>query len=179
MSKNVVVISTSLRSGSNSESLADAFMEGAKAAGHRVEKITLKDKSIAFCRGCLACQKTRRCVICDDAVWIAEKMRCADVIAFATPIYYYEMSGQMKTLLDRANPLFASDCSFGDVYMLTTAADCGASVSERAVEGLRGWIDCFENAALAGTVSAGGLEAPGDVAGHQALREAFDMGKAV
>jgi len=60
---------------------------------------------LKFCVGCLACQETRRCVLQDDAVWIAEKVRNADTLVFVTPIYYYEMSGQFKTLLDRLNPL--------------------------------------------------------------------------
>ena len=46
-----------------------------------------------FCRGCLACQKIGKCVIADDSQAIVAKMHDADVIAFATPIYYYEMSG--------------------------------------------------------------------------------------
>ena len=50
-------------------------------------------------------------------------MHDADVIAFATPIYYYEMCGQLKTLLDRANPLYPSDYRFRDIYMLTSAAE--------------------------------------------------------
>ena len=59
---------------------------------------------------------THACVIRDDAAAIAEQMRQADMIAFASPIYYYEMSGQMKTLLDRANPLYSSDYAFRDIY---------------------------------------------------------------
>lgn len=57
MSKKVLVISTSLRNNSNSEALADAFVKGAKEAGHRVEKVSLREKSIGFCKGCLACLK--------------------------------------------------------------------------------------------------------------------------
>ena len=143
MAKHVLVISTSLRPGSNSEALAYAFLAGAQAAGNTVEKVTLRGKTIAFCRGCLACQSAGRCVIPDDAIEIAEKMRMADVIAFATPVYYYEMSGQMKTLLDRANSLFASDYAFREIYLLTAAADDGADVPARSVGGLTGWIDCF------------------------------------
>lgn len=56
MSKKIVVISTSLRANSNSEALAKEFVKGAEAAGNEVEYISLKDKSIAFCIGCLACQ---------------------------------------------------------------------------------------------------------------------------
>ena len=179
MPKNVLIISTSLRSRSNSETLADSFLAGAKDAGNHVEKIMLKGKKLAFCKGCLACQRTRKCVIQDDAVEIAEKMRHADVIAFATPIYYYEMSGQMKTLLDRANPLFASNYAFRDIYMLTTAAEDEATVPEKAVNGLQGWIDCFEKTALAGTVFAGGVGDAGEIEGHPALQKAYNMGKSI
>ena len=106
MARHVLILSASLRAGSNSEALANAFADGARAAGHTVELVSLRGKNIAFCRGCLACQTLGRCVIDDDAVAITEKMQHADVIVFATPIYYYEMSGQLKTLLDRANALF-------------------------------------------------------------------------
>lgn len=179
MNKNILVISTSLRNHSNSEALADAFIDGAKAAGNSVEKISLRGKSIAFCKGCLACQKTRQCVIHDDAIDIAERMKNADVIAFATPIYYYEMSGQMKTLLDRANSLFASNYAFREIYMLTTAAEDGNHVPQRAISGLQGWIDCFEKATLFGSVFAGGVNSEGEISGHLALKEAYDMGMSV
>ena len=66
MSKKVIVLSTSLRSSSNSELLAKSFVEGAKESGNEVEFITLKNKDIHFCIGCLACQKTGHCVIKDD-----------------------------------------------------------------------------------------------------------------
>ena len=87
MSKKILVISTSLRSKSNSEALADAFIKGAREGGNSVEKITLQDKRIAFCKGCLACQKRQKCVIDDDAVEIVQKMHDAETIVFATPLY--------------------------------------------------------------------------------------------
>ena len=88
MSK-VLVISTSLRAGSNSDILAGSLIAGAKDAGHEVEQISLKGKEVKFCVGCLVCQKTQQCVLNDDAVWIAEKVKNADTLVFATPIYYY------------------------------------------------------------------------------------------
>ena len=105
MHKKVLIISTSPRRGGNSDSLADAFAQGAREAGHAVEQISLSDKTIGFCKGCLVCQKTQRCVIRDDADSIAQNMLTADVLVFSTPIYYYGMCGQMKTMLDRSNPL--------------------------------------------------------------------------
>lgn len=175
--KNVLIISSSLRKGSNSEALAAEFARGAADAGNKVQLISLRDKDIRFCRGCLACQKTQKCVISDDAPAIVANMHDADVIAFASPIYYYEMSGQLKTLLDRANPLYPSDYRFRDIYMLTSAAEDEPSTPERAVSGLTGWIDCFAKACLAGTVFAGGVNDPGEVKGHPALAEAYTAGK--
>ncbi|MFG6354587.1 MAG: flavodoxin family protein [Alistipes sp.] len=177
--KTVLVISSSLRANSNSEALADAFARGAADAGNRVEKVTLKEKDIRFCKGCLACPRTQRCAIADDAPAIVERMREADAIAFSTPIYYYEMSGQLKTLLDRANPLYSSDYRFRDIYMLTSAAENTPSTPERAVAGLTGWIDCFAKARLAGTVFAGGVDDAGDIEGHNALGLAYKAGNSI
>ena len=67
MSKKVLVISTSPRKGGNSDTLADEFARGAREAGNQVEKIFLADKTIGFCKGCLTCVKTQRCIIRDDA----------------------------------------------------------------------------------------------------------------
>lgn len=179
MSKKILVISTSLRANSNSDMLAEAFMGGAREAGHEVEKVSLKDKTIGFCKGCLACQKTGSCVIRDDAGEIVEKMLHADVLVFATPIYYYEMSGQMKAMLDRANPLNMADYAYRDVYLLATAADEDEHAIDGAKKGLEGFIACFERAHFAGGVFAGGVDAPGTVKGHTALKEAREMGRRV
>lgn len=177
MSKKVLVISTSLRRNSNSHGLAEEFAKGAKEAGHQVELISLIGRQIEYCVGCLSCQGTGQCVIEDDANLIAEKMLEADVVCYATPIYYYEMAGQMKTLLDRMNPLFSADYKFRDVYMLSTAADDGPHVADRAVNGLEGWIECFAKAELAGSLFAGGVTGPGEITNHPALAKAYDMGK--
>lgn len=179
MSKNILIVSTSLRKNSNSEELADAFLKGAQEAGHNAQKISLRDKSIGFCKGCFACLKTGSCVIRDDAIEIAKQMHDADVLVFASPIYYYEMSGQMKTLLDRANSLYGSDYRFRDVYFLSTAAEDADGVDNRAISGLEGWIACFERAKMAGTVFAGGVNDAGEISGHPALQKAYEMGKAV
>ena len=111
--KKILIVSTSPRLKSNSEALAKAFARGAQEAGHETELISLRGKTVNFCRGCFVCQEKQRCV---------------------TPIYYYEMSGQLKTLLDRLNPLFPSDYAFRDVYLLTAAAESEETVPQRAVK---------------------------------------------
>ena len=175
---NVLVITTSLRAKSNSDILAGRMMAGARDAGHTVEHISLKGKTVRFCTGCLACQRTQKCVQKDDAVEIAEKVKNADTLVFVTPIYYYEMSGQMKTLLDRLNPLYPSDYRFRHVYLLATATEDEEFVPERAVSGLQGWIDCFERAEFAGSLFCGGISDSGEAEHHHAeLEEAYQFGR--
>ncbi len=177
MGKKVVVISTSLRANSNSDSLANEFAKGAEEMGHEVEFISLRGRQIGFCTGCLACQDTGHCVIQDDAIEIEDKVLHADVVAFATPIYYYEMSGQMKTLLDRMNSLYPKDYRFRDIYFLTAAAEDEEKVPDRAVSGLQGWVDCYGKASMKGTLFCGGVNAPGDIAGNVKLQKAYEMGR--
>ena len=177
MSK-VLVITTSLRAKSNSDRLAEEVIRGAKDAGHEVELVSLKGKEIRFCIGCLSCQVTQKCVLKDDAVQIAEKVKEAETLVFSTPIYYYEMSGQMKTLLDRLNPLYPSDYKFRKVYMLSVAAEDGDDVSEKAVSGLHGWVDCFEKAEFAGSLFCGGISDPNEATGRSVESdEAYQFGK--
>lgn len=179
MNKKVVVISTSIRANSNSEDLAKSFADGATFAGNEVEFITLKDKQISFCKGCLACQQTGKCVIKDDVTKIMDKVIGSDIVVWATPIYYYEMSGQMKVLIDRLNPMFSMDYKFRDVYFLATAAEDGEHVYEKALSGLNGWIDCFDKAELKGYVFCGGVTMGGEISDNAKLKEAYDMGTGV
>ena len=179
MGKKVLIVSSSLRKNGNSETLADAFAKGARQAGHSVETVRLGEKQIGFCKGCLACQKLGQCVIQDDAVEIAAKMHDADVLVFATPVYYYGVCGQLKTMLDRANPLFVSDYAFTEAYLLATAAEDGHSTFDGAKKAVQGWVDCFPRCTLAGTVFAGGVTDVGEIAGHPALEQARRMGAGI
>ncbi len=177
--KNVLIVTASLRPNSNSDALAAAFAEGAKEAGNAVETVSLKGKTIGFCVGCLACQKTQKCVIKDDAVALAEQVKNADVLVFASPVYYYSVSGLLKTFLDRCNPLYPSDYKFRDVYFLATAAEDDDSAMEGPVRAIQGWVDCFGKARLAGTVFGGGVDKPGEIKDHAALQKAREMGRRV
>lgn len=176
--KKVLIISTSLRGNANSEILAHETEKGALDAGHKVEFVSLKNKEIKFCKGCLACQKTGKCVINDDANEITAKIKEADVIVWATPVYYYEMSGQMKTLIDRANSLFTSGKNFSEVYVITTSAEDFNGISKTVLNGVNGWIACFDGVELKGCLEAGGVGAPNDIQNRKDLLEqAYNMGK--
>ena len=178
--KKVLIISTSPRKGSNSETLATKFGEGAIESGHAVEKVSLYGKSIAFCRGCFACQKIGKCVIDDYANEITEKMLTSDVIVFATPVYYYTMCGQMKTVIDRANSLFKKDYKFREVYIIASADDPADSTMDGVRNGVECWLKCYPKASVKGTLLCGGIEDEGAVFGcPEKLNEAYEMGKRI
>ena len=180
MSKKVLIISTSPRKNGNSHILAEEFQKGAALAGHDTELISPRDKKLNFCQGCLACTKLGRCVIDDDANQIVAKMKDADVIVWATPVYYYDMSGQMKTMIDRANALYNLDYAIRDVYLLASAAEEEESAVDGTINGLNGWIACLEKTRLCGVVRGVGAEDPGDIKNQKDIMEAaFNMGKAV
>lgn len=176
--RKVLIISTSLRMNSNSDILARECERGARDAGLDVEYVSLKGKEIKYCIGCLSCQKTNKCVLKDDVADIMAKVKEAEVIVYVTPIYYYEMSGQMKTLLDRLNPLYTSDYKFRDIYMIATAVDDGDTTFDKAYRGLSGWADCFEKASLRGKVVAGGIDEAGSVNNFVDIKnKAYELGR--
>ena len=106
------------------------------------------------------------------------KVKNAKVIVYATPIYYYEMCGQMKTLLDRVNPLYSADYLFRDIYMIATAAENDERAFEKAYNGLQGWVDCFEKASLKGMVGGGGIDAANTAEDHvDIMKKAYELGK--
>lgn len=178
--KKVLVIKTSPRLGGNSDILANSFIKGIEKTNHQIKEIALRDYQIGFCQGCLACQKGNNCVINDDANDIVEEIKNTDVLVFATPIYFYEMNGQMKTLLDRTNPLFVQDYQFRDVYLLTTCADTALDSIDGVKNSLKGWIRCFDKSNLKAVVKGLGIDQYGEIKNHQKiLDQAFLIAKKI
>lgn len=178
MSK-IFVVSSSMRKGGNSDLLCDAFIKGATENDNEVAKLSLKTLDLQFCRGCLACQRTGKCVLNDGVNAILPEVSASDVLVFATPIYYYAVCGQMKTFLDRLNPLFPQNNKFRKVYLLATAADGEESAMDGAVKETEGWISCFPDVELAGVVCGVGVTGVGEIKGTSAERQAYELGKSV
>jgi multimeric flavodoxin WrbA len=105
-------------------------------------------------------------------------MQNYDVIVWATPVYYYEMSGQMKTLIDRANSLYSSNYKFKEVYVITASADGSKGVAQTVINGVNGWIACFNGVQLKGFIDGGNLEAPNEAkTNEKLLKDAYNLGK--
>ena len=177
MAKQVLVLSASPRKDGNSDLLCDQFLHGAREAGHQVEKIFLRDKKINHCIACGACQKNGgQCSQQDDMAGILEKMIRADVIVMATPIYFYTMNGQMKTLIDRTYARY-TEISDKQLYFIMTAAVSRKALLERTLEEFRGFTSCLPGAKEKGVIYGTGAWNIGDIKGSAAMTQAHEMGK--
>ena len=178
MSKKVLILSSSLRRNGNSNELCDRFMEGAVGASHQVEKVVLAEKKINYCTGCYACKKNGKCAQKDDMAQILDSMIAADVIVLATPVYFYTMCAQMKTAIDRTVARYTKITN-KDFYFIVTAADSNKAALERTIEGFRGFTSCLPGAKERGVVYGAGAWQIGDILTSRAMKQAYEMCKAL
>lgn len=177
MTKKILVLSASFRKGGNSDTLCDQFIKGAQEAGHEVEKICINDRKINYCRGCGVCNTTHKCIQKDDMEDILNKMVAADVIVMATPVYFYSMNGQMKTLIDRTVPRY-EEISGKEFYFIVAAADGNKNNMLKTIEGFRGFTaDCLPGAVEKGIIYGTGAWQIGDIKSSPVMQEAYQMGK--
>lgn len=172
----VLVINGSPRAGGNSDLLCDAFLRGAREAGHTVEKIALRDKHIAPCRACYACFRTGACVQADDMAEILEKFQQADVVALASPTYFSTMSGPMKILIDRLLPKW-QDLGGKDAYVIVTGHDgrAGLRLVAEELSTVLGNLGCRVRTVIWGEH----VWQKGEVLDTPAMQQALDAGKSI
>ena len=97
----IVVLEGSPNRHGSSNMLADCFRQGAEEAGHTVEIIDAAHADIHPCTGCIHCGYEGPCVQKDDMEQLRRRILEADMLVLVTPLYYYGMSAQLKTLIDR------------------------------------------------------------------------------
>ena len=178
--KKVLIISSSPRKGGNSDMLCSRFAQGARESGHRVEKVFLREKFIAYCTGCGYCFHSHKCSLkSDDMGPLLDAMMTADVIVLATPVYFYNMSAQLKAFIDRCAPCYREMYNKEFYYILTSTDDDPKHV-ERAADAIRSFtLDCLPGAVEKGIVYGVGASRMGMVKDTPAWNEAYEMGKAL
>lgn len=177
--KNVLIISASPRRGGNTDMLCDEFARGAKEAGGNVEKIFLGDYDIKF----FSEEDERHVgdsadVATDDAPKIVRKMLDADIIVLSSPVYFMNIDGQLKTLIDRTYSHFM-DLKDKEFYYITACADREESTADFAITGFRGFVMCLPNPTERGMVKATGVGAKGGVKHTGYMEEAYKLGKSI
>lgn len=176
MSKKVVLISASARIRGNSDTLCDEFMRGATDSGHIAEKITLLHKNYKGCFGCGVCKTNGgTCIQKDDVPEILEKLKNADVIVLATPVYFYSMNGQLKLFLDRTYSMYPQ-LNGKDFYFILTGAATTQDYMSIAIDGLRGYLSCIPNAKEKGIVYGVNAGEKGEINHTKAMEYAYQCG---
>lgn len=175
-SKKVLVISSSPRKGGNSDLLCDQFIKGAQGAGHKVEKVFLNDLNIRFLQTNDDYDDRTMRTQNDDAPMVVDKMIEADVIVLATPIYYYNLSGQMLTMMDR---LFEreSELKNKEFYFIMASGDPDRKAMDCALLGFRNFLRATPSSKEMGVVYGTGASSKGEIADKPAMQAAFEMGK--
>ncbi len=181
MSKYVLVFKGSPREKGNSSVLADQAANGANASGAVVESYLLHNMNIHACDGCDICHETGVCVLKDDMQMLYPKLREADAVVIASPIYWFTMSAQIKLFIDR---WYALDGEHGNALrgkqfgILLTYGDSDPYTSG-AINAIRTFQDMFRyiGANIAGMVY-GTASAEGDIINHPELLEsAYQLGQ--
>lgn len=176
--KNILIISGSPRKKGNSQSLCEQFQKGAEEKGHNVKLVRLMDRKIGFCRACDACMKNGgACVLKDDMAELLRQFQEADVIVLATPVYFYGISAQMKTFIDRTYPIW-QHLGKKEVYYIISAG-LGTDIIERSLGDLDGFVEHLEEYRIAGRIYAANVMDAGLVKEQDVFREAYDMGYSV
>ncbi len=168
MSKKVVVISSSPRKGGNSDTMCDEFVRGARDAGNEAVKYFLEDIEFSSCKACYKCKTPEmKCFQEDQISEILEKMMEADVIVYATPVYYYGMCGTLKMFFDRCYPIFRHLENKDYYIILAAGSGCGDTLA-----GIRSFIGFSKN-----PIEKEVFEVMGDVKSQKdKLKNAYDAG---
>ena len=174
---NILILSGSPRKGGNTELLVEAFVKGASQK-HHVEVVSVRDYKVNPCVGCNVCFKSKdnTCVQKDDMTIIYEKMAHADMLVIASPVYFYGLSAQLKTVIDRCHNPIRDTFPIKKMVLLLVGA---ASLPELFDSILAQYQLCLNFFKLedAGRVLVRGVKDKGDIKNTNALNEAFELGQ--
>ncbi|MDR1730638.1 MAG: flavodoxin family protein [Synergistaceae bacterium] len=179
MGKNVVILSGSPRKNATTDRLVRAFVEGAESAGNSVSLFRTADLNIGGCLGCNHCfEDPGACVQRDDMIPILKKLKMADVLVLASPIYYFGLSAQLKVAIDRMYALLSEGMPVRRAALLITCGDVSSAAADSAVSMFR-QISDYLKWEEAGVVIAPQLHDPNDIDGRPELKQAKELGKII
>ena len=172
----ILVITGSPRKNGNSNTLADNFIKGAQEAGHTVVRFDSAFKNVHPCIACNKCGMNGQCVFKDDFEFVKANIIDADVVVYATPMYYFGISAQIKTVIDRFYAINGQIHVPKKAVLILTYADKDEKQAQPIINyyetllNYLGWSD-------AGKVIASGVWTEGDVNHTQYPQKAYELGK--
>ena len=172
----ILVITGSPRKNGNSNILADNFVKGAQDAGHTVLRFDSAFKNIHPCIACNKCGMNGECAFKDDFEFVKENIADADAVVFASPVYYFGISAQLKTVIDRFYAINEQIHVHKKAALILTYADSAQKTAQPIIShyetmlGYLGWED-------AGQIAASGVWAAGSVNNTNYPKMAYELGK--
>lgn len=179
MSKNILVLTGSPRKGGNTDKLADAFIAGAQQAGHNTVRFSTADKHIKGCIDCQSCfSRGSACSVPDDFAELAPLLEQADMVVFATPLYWFSFPVQLKAAIDKfysfyvgKRPLKVKEC-----ILLVTGGGTDSETYEGIVKSYKLIAD-FLSWQDSGIIVVPGLHDKDDILKTDGLERAEMLGK--
>ena len=175
--KSVLIISSSPRRGGNSEQLCMQFKKGAEEAGNTVEMLNINDYDIRYFDQ-NDYDREASAALTDDAAAIIAKMKAADVIVLSSPVYFYNMTGQLKALIDRTYG-HEKDIAGKEFFYIATSTDGDEAATDGVFEAFHGFAVCLYGSVERGVIRGNGARNRGDIDSHPAMAQAYEMGKGV
>jgi multimeric flavodoxin WrbA len=179
--KKVVILAGSPHLNGTTAALVEHMLYGAQAVGHKVERFNVATMKVGSCKACMACHKPGgdgKCVQRDDMDKIGPAVVAADVVIFATPLYYFDMTSQLKTVIDRFFSYGESMKKPKEVYLLLACGGPDAK-SFAPVTGVFEGICAYLGWTIKGKVLASGCMTPGDLEKTPHCMTAYEMGQKI
>ena len=173
---NIIVLSGSVRKGGNTELLVQAFVDGAKK-NNNVEVISVADYKVNPCIGCNTCfdREGHECFQKDDMTKVYEKLKMADVLVIASPVYFYGVSAQLKALIDRLHTPIRNEFKLKKLALILVGAAALPELFDAIKMQYRLVLNYFK-LEDAGTVFVRGAKDKGDVKKTDGLERAYQLG---
>ncbi len=174
----ILVLTGSPRKNGNSNTLAENFIKGAKEAGHSIVRFDAAFKNVHPCTGCNSCGMNGPCIFKDDFEFVREHIVDADMVVFATPMYYFGISAQLKAVIDRFYAINVQIHRPKKAALLMTYANTSAQEAEpikshyKTLLNYLGWEDC-------GQIVASGVWPVGAINNTTYPKQAYELGKSL
>lgn len=168
-----------MRKGGNTQLLAQAFADGAEKRND-VEIISVADYKVNPCIGCNSCftRENNRCFQEDDMVQIYDKLKTADIVVIASPVYFYGISAKLKAIIDRLHTPMRNEFPIKKLGLLLVGAATLPNLFDAIKVQYQLVLDFFHLEDI-GMVLVRGVKEKGDIVGNAALKEAYDLGMSV
>jgi len=179
MTKSIVVLSGTPRKDGNSARLAEAFIEGAEAAGKEVALFRVAGLQIGGCRGCEYCFRNQgACIQQDDMKPILDALRQADALVLVSPVYYFSVTAQLKLAIDRFFALLEVGMPVKRAALLMTCGD-GSEAAAASSISMFHQICAYQKWEDAGVIIAPGLHGIGEIDGRPEMEQAKRLGESI